>query len=430
MHRFLGVLILLVMALSVLAQNIGRRQSRYGFEVDVKPRVYFDSYIQCSADDWKPLLRIRLKIQYDILQFTKVNNTYQALYDVSLLIKEPGSDVAAFSTGWQGSVIESDFDKTNAIQIFQCDDKVFDLPLKAGSYTIFLEVTDRATRTVFIENSKIEIRKVEGKQIEFSEIKFVSPQDSLSAEIHIKAEYPILEFDQPVLASFDIYSNHPDSLKIVSQLMERLDGKDTLIKEHTQTIYSGSRISAFYEPVQKNDLKEGLHLLRYTIQAGEKSVRLEREFKVVWYAKPVYLYEFDLAWRPLKAILPAAEWDTLNNLSSTAKNKWYDDFWRRKDPTPETPLNEIQYEFYSRVDQANIRYSMRFKEGWQTDRGQTLLSYGSPDSIETFRYSPTVKPHEIWYYYSLRKKLTFVDVDRDENYKLSYIEAIEERRNE
>ncbi len=431
MRRVMYLLILFLMSKSFFGQDIGRRHTRYGFEIDIKPQLYCDPCLKYSEDDWQPMLCIRLNVQYDMLQFTRVDNNYQANYDVSVQIKENETATPAFSTNWKESVTESDFEKTNSPQIFHIDDKVFKLPLSAGSYLFYLELTDQATRRISISKTKLTIPNLYGNSITVSEIKLLSANDSLSAEIHIGDQLPaIIEFDQPVLANFYIGQSNPDSILIVSQLVAQPGTEEVLIKTQTYHIFPKTVISVFREWIDKNILKEGRHLLRYIIRSGKRSIQLQEEFLVIWYEKPVYLYEFGLAWRPLESIIPAAEWDRLEDLSTEYKKKWFEDYWHDKDPTPGTPLNEIQYEFYRRVDLANSRYSLRFSEGWQTDRGYALLSQGIPDSVETYRYSVKGKPYEIWYYRTLKKKLTFVDENKDENYKLSAIEDFEESKHE
>jgi GWxTD domain-containing protein len=430
MRRVICLFILFLISQSLLGQETGRRNTRYGFEIDIKPRLYCDPYLKYSEPDGQPILYISLKVQYDVLQFTKVDHEYQASYDVSVLIRENETAAPVFSTGWHESIKESDFARTNSSRIFHRDDKVFNLPLPEGTYLFYLEFTDQTTRRILVSKSKLAVPNLKKDPIAVSEIKLLSTRDSLSAEINIGAQVSSIEFDQPVLANFYIGQNNPDTLLIVSQLVEQPGAEETIIKTQTYHVAPKQGISVFRELIDKNILKEGRQLLRYKIGSGQRSIQLQKEFLVIWYEKPIYLYEFGLALRPLKAIIPEAEWNSMDALSAQNKKKWFDDYWRSKDPTPGTPMNEIQYEFYHRVDMANSRYSLRFSEGWQTDRGYTLLAQGIPDSVETNRYSTRGKPYEIWYYQALKKKFTFVDVDRDENYKLSAIEDFEEKKHE
>lgn len=430
MRRVICFMILFLISQSLPGQDTGRRNTRYGFDIDVKPRLYCDPYLKFSETAGQPILCICLKIQYDMLQFTRVDDDYQASYDISVLIRENEAAAPVFSTSWKESITESHFERTNSSRIFHNDDKVFNLPLPEGIYIFFLELTDQATRRISILKSKLTIPSLQKNPITVSEIKLLSTRDSLSAEIPSAGQIPIIEFDQPFLANFYIGRKEPDSLLIVSQLVEQPGPQEIIIKNQTYHISPKPGLAVFREWIDKNVLKEGRHLLRYKIESGKNSILVQKEFLVIWYEKPVYLYEFGLALRPLEAIMPATEWDRMEDLSAQDKKKWFDDYWRGKDPTPGTPLNEIQYEFYRRVDMANSRYGLRFVEGWQTDRGYALLSQGIPDSVETNRYSTSGKPYEIWYYRSLKKKVTFVDEDKDENYKLSAIEDFEESKHE
>ena len=88
------------------------------------------------------------------------------------------------------------------------------------------------------------------------------------------------------------------------------------------------------------------------------------------------------------------------------------------------------FEFYNRVLQANKKYADSYNEGWTTDRGKSLILYGKPDDVESYRYKIKSKPYEIWYYRSENKKLVFIDVDEDDTYPLMSVEDIGEQTNE
>ena len=163
---------------------------------------------------------------------------------------------------------------------------------------------------------------------------------------------------------------------------------------------------------------------------GPEVINLQKYFTVVWFEKPVYLYKYDLALRPMVYLLSPEEFDAAESLSYDELGEWMEEYWQAKDPTPDSPLNEIQVEFFNRVDQANQQYSQRFTEGWETDRGKALILYGEPDRMESNRYAIKSKPYEIWFYKELKKKLTFIDKYKEENYILVSIEEFEENDNE
>lgn len=57
------------------------------------------------------------------------------------------------------------------------------------------------------------------------------------------------------------------------------------------------------------------------------------------------------------------------------------DFWDKRDPDPDTELNEYRDEFYRRIDYANERFKQG-PPGWKTDRGRIYIYFGEPDKIE------------------------------------------------
>jgi GWxTD domain-containing protein len=54
------------------------------------------------------------------------------------------------------------------------------------------------------------------------------------------------------------------------------------------------------------------------------------------------------------------------------------EFWKSKDPRPETPVNEFRLEFEKRVAFADSRFEQDEKRGSLTDRGQLFLLLGPP----------------------------------------------------
>ncbi len=57
-------------------------------------------------------------------------------------------------------------------------------------------------------------------------------------------------------------------------------------------------------------------------------------------------------------------------------------FWLRRDPTPDTEENEFKEEHYRRIAYANDHYASGIP-GWKTDRGRIYIAYGPPDEIDS-----------------------------------------------
>src|SRR5258707_11254198 len=64
------------------------------------------------------------------------------------------------------------------------------------------------------------------------------------------------------------------------------------------------------------------------------------------------------------------------------RERFIEEFWRRRDPDPDTDENEYREEYYERIAYANEHYASGIP-GWKTDRGRIWIMYGKPDETET-----------------------------------------------
>ena len=64
------------------------------------------------------------------------------------------------------------------------------------------------------------------------------------------------------------------------------------------------------------------------------------------------------------------------------REQFIEQFWLRRDPTPDTVENEYKEEHYRRIAYANERFASGIP-GWKTDRGRIYITFGPPDEIES-----------------------------------------------
>jgi GWxTD domain-containing protein len=64
------------------------------------------------------------------------------------------------------------------------------------------------------------------------------------------------------------------------------------------------------------------------------------------------------------------------------KQAFIEQFWLRRDPTPDTEENEFKEEHYRRIAWANDRFASGIP-GWKTDRGQIYIKFGPPDENDS-----------------------------------------------
>ena len=92
------------------------------------------------------------------------------------------------------------------------------------------------------------------------------------------------------------------------------------------------------------------------------------------------------------------------------RENFIENFWRRRDPNPDTEENEFREEYYERIAYANEHYASGIP-GWKTDRGRIYIAWGKPDGVESHPTggsydrpsyegggSTTTYPFETWFY--------------------------------
>jgi len=64
------------------------------------------------------------------------------------------------------------------------------------------------------------------------------------------------------------------------------------------------------------------------------------------------------------------------------RERFIEEFWRRRDPDPDTDENEYREEYYERIAYANEHFASGIP-GWKTDRGRIYIMWGKPDETES-----------------------------------------------
>lgn len=149
----------------------------------------------------------------------------------------------------------------------------------------------------------------------------------------------------------------------------------------------------------------------------EQSIKViaERKFRSYWSTIPSSLLRIDLAIDRLEFILSEERIEDMKNGNRDHQIEAFYDYWTPLDPTPDTHINELMVEYYSRIDKANERYSTPSVKGFESDQGKQYILYGDPDRIER-QFPPNGPSIEVWYYPAF--VLTFEATSGFGDYKL------------
>src|SRR5215470_10402211 len=82
-------------------------------------------------------------------------------------------------------------------------------------------------------------------------------------------------------------------------------------------------------------------------------------------------------------IITDEELSAFKKLTTNAeRDQFIEQFWLRRDPTPDTAENEYKEEHYRRIAYANEHFAAGMP-GWRTDRGRIYIMYGPATSIDS-----------------------------------------------
>src|SRR5262249_41897741 len=82
-------------------------------------------------------------------------------------------------------------------------------------------------------------------------------------------------------------------------------------------------------------------------------------------------------------IITSEEKDVFLKLKTDEEREQFiEQFWRRRNPDPNSSANEYKEEHYRRLQYARENFAYAGKPGWMMDRGMIYIKYGRPDSID------------------------------------------------
>jgi GWxTD domain-containing protein len=140
----------------------------------------------------------------------------------------------------------------------------------------------------------------------------------------------------------------------------------------------------------------------------EKKEKPKKQKKSTESIKSVYKRWID---EDVRWIITDEERKTFNLLKTDdEREQFIEQFWLRRDPDPDTDVNEYREEYYQRIAYANEKYTSGIP-GWKTDRGRIYIMFGKPDQVESHPSggsydrptwegggSTSTYPFEIWWY--------------------------------
>jgi len=102
----------------------------------------------------------------------------------------------------------------------------------------------------------------------------------------------------------------------------------------------------------------------------------------------------------VRYLITGEERRTFLRLAESERPQFIEEFWKQRDPDPDTPENEIKDDYLKRLSEADKLFHGEGRDGLLTDRGRIYILYGPPNERQTGALSADAsgRCREIWYY--------------------------------
>ncbi len=373
----------------------------------------FNADVAVSVDaDGTPGLSVTVSLAYPELQWVRVADGLAARFEV-IAAFESGHEGMQYGDAWQRQLRVSTFDQTASNTSIVTERRTFRLP--PGRYRLRVRVRDL--------NSRQESAVSEGLEVpDYSRVPLALADLELGT---VGADSPF------VVAPGRRYGHDSNRLAARVGIVDRRDGPwpRTYTLRYRILDDSGVELARGERPVSLGHAGEpavvrpdstswfvGTYTFALEVEVGRSRWRTERTFEVEESGPPRGA-EFRRMLEPLGYIAEPGEIDELSHASESEQTSAWDAFWKRRDPTPDTPRNEALIEFLRRVRYAEQHFQ-HFGPGWRSDMGRIYIKFGQPDQIESRPATLQSPPLEIWYYNHPLRQFVFADREGFGHYAL------------
>jgi GWxTD domain-containing protein len=369
----------------------------------------FTADLVLSLDgEGRPALAVSVAISYVGMQWVRLEDRrsagrYGAAAEIAVAF-EPRKGGRLFGDVWERRIVVESFDDTRAPRAMLVERRSFDIP--PGAYDVAVTVRDLNAGTESKAREPLHVPDYSRVPVGFADLE-LGRADSTSEFRSVPTR--IYGLDAKNLAArASMFDRRPGSWPRQHVFRYRV------LDEVGQKVVEGSAdvtLSRSAEPVVIGPIGTELFVGHYVFEVelveNRSRWRVDRSFEVEE-SGPPRGQEFERILEPLSYVATADEIESLRELTVENRARGWEQFWRRRDPTPDTPRNEALIEFVRRVRHAE-RHFQGYGPGWRSDMGRIYIRYGPPDQVET-RAATTEAPQlEIWYYNNPFRRFVFGD---------------------
>ena len=401
-----------ILLLSLIPSFLSAQTEMRQTKITIGPNYKVESITTASSEENLTNLDIYIKIAYDELQFIKFNELYRATYELSIIIYDESGD-RRMGRVILDTITVGDFLLTNSREEFSI--KKTNFLIINDTYRIDIGVMDLDTRKTGFRQMTISVPNYD-KRLAVSDIILLDYLMILrSGEVKLTPSISNSFISES--SDFQVYYEIYGVNKSISvrNIVTDIEGNEIYSEIFDAEPLDG--VIKIYDSIKQEELKFNKYIFIVEVGKGTRMVRKSKTFRVRWFGMSETITDLDKAVEYLRYIANETELEKMLASDTEIKRKLFIQYWKNRDPTPESEGNELMVEYYKRVQFSNENFAT-FTDGWKSDMGMVYILFGNPNDIERHPFDMGQKPYEVWFYHKLNKQFVFTDNFGFGEYKL------------
>ena len=368
---------------------------------------------QASSERGKIKLNTHVMIPSFSLQFVKENGGFVSSFEARIsLLDEDGQQIDHKSI--QETLNAQDYLETVSKSNWYFIEH--DFLVNPGKYTIVSEVLDIDTRNSGVREKKVDFTKYKDGLNLFPPLVLVKYTGSWQGDEKLMASYQNeITFEQSFVPIY-ITGNVSVGDYSIKLDLKSTDGESI---SSIDTVFTNSEKFFNHQLNLPVNNMQGLRAKLYVeLEQEGQSEKQSIELKIKRPGVSSHIRDVEEAMDQMRYILTSDERSKFSKVKKNDREELFYTFWKERDPTPETAINELMEQYYSRVRYVNEHFTS-FTPGWRTDMGMIYILFGPPDDIERIFMSSDRNANQTWHYYRINRSFTFYDQNGFGDYRLT-----------
>jgi len=408
----LGIWMIALSGVSMAQSRTSNMQSQPDFEANL---------FNFQGENGESSLTLYVRVKYSKLTFLKQRETFTAMYEiVASFLDSRGAMVC--EKLWTDTVSTTKYAQTISKDLAR--EMSFNVNLPPGNYTAVIQFRDKESGRSSEQRRSISVKNFKREEPSISSIMIVRTEFDTAGRVeyspNLSSVVALSSKEVGPQVYYEVYNAEKYETLTLKYTITQRTRREQVIDTYRRTLTPAGRQTRVLDTLSSQKIKGGDYLL--TIGIEDKNQRIIDESSIVFLVRVqgalFLIQDIDKAIEQLEYI---ATWEEISKMREAKtheeKVRLFNEFWKRYDPSPGTEENELQLEYYSRIEYANQNFSS-YAEGWRTDMGRIFVKYGMPDVIERQPPMMNQRRYEIWEYQQHNLRLIFVDVSGFGNYRL------------